>query len=242
MIGELGLAQMQPQLYAPVPFFQESGFADSLPCVPALVTTRLQLRHLLQETCIDLHAASQVILSDPGATLQVFRLIAEEFGREEDRPTLIPDGIASLGVRRCYDAICAASCSQESAIASLWEHSRRVAECTRDLAQFIDGVSPAQAYLVGLLKGMGKLPGLLAWRDAAASPSEESALAVLLAYRWQLPAYLRNAMHQQQEPTGRPYWTEILQVAEQLASVASPSGSNVLKWPAKVSHQSLMMA
>ena len=242
MIGELGLAQLGAQLYSPVPSCQENGFADTLPCVPALVTTRLQLRHLLQTACIDLHAVSQVILSDPGATLQVFRLITEEFGREEDRPTMIPDCVASLGVRRCYDAICAASCSQDSVIASLWEHSRRVAECTRDLAQFIDGVSPAQAYLVGLLKGIGKVPGLLRWRDAASSSSDEPALAVMLAYRWQLPSYLLTAMHQQQEPIGRPYWTEILQVAEQLASVVSRSESSLRKWPVKVSHQALMMA
>ena len=193
------------------------AFADPLPNVPAMVATRLQLELLLQDSLIDLSAVSEVILSDAGATLQILRLIGEEYANEEDRPTRIEDCLASLNMRHCYDAICASSISHESGVLAEWQHFRRVAQCARELARCVDGFSPEEAYLVGLLSEVGKFPRLLGWNTAGDSSREQQALGVMLADYWHLPAYLLDAIREQLEPVDFPRWGEILQMAQRVA-------------------------
>jgi HD-like signal output (HDOD) protein len=188
--------------------------ADALPNVPTMAGTRLQLELLLQESLIDLSAVTEVILSDAGATLQILRLIGEEYPFEEDRPTRIEDCIASLNMAHCYDAVCASSIPHNSGIIEQWQHFRRVAQCARELAKCVEGVSPEEAYLVGLLYELGKLPRLLGWKATGDSSSERKALAVMLADYWHLPAYVLTAIREQQEAVSSSRWNGILQMAE----------------------------
>ncbi len=188
--------------------------ADSLPNVPTMVGTRLQLELLLQESLIDLSAVTEVILSDAGATLQILRLIGEEYALEEDRPTRLEDCIASLNMERCYEAVCASSIPHNSGIMAQWQHFRRVAQCAKELARCVEGVSPEEAYLVGLLYEVGKLPRLLGWKSVGDSSQERKALAVMLADYWHLPAYVLAAIREQQESDASSRWSEILQMAE----------------------------
>jgi HD-like signal output (HDOD) protein len=184
-----------------------------------MISTRLQLELLLQESLIDLSAVSEVILSDAGATLQILRLIGEEYLEEEGRPTRIEDCIVSLNTDRWYQAVCASTIPHNSQVLAEWQHSRRVAQCARELARCVDGFSPEEAYVIGLLCELGKFPHLLGWNHTGASLHEHRALGVMLADYWHLPSFLLSAIREQQEPnedTSR--WTEILQMARQLAA------------------------
>jgi len=183
-----------------------------------MLSTRLQLELLLQDSLIDLSAVSQVILSDAGATLQVFRVVGGEFPNPEDRPTRMEDCIASLSLDRWYSAVCACSLPLNHAVLAEWERFRRIGQCARQLAQCVDGFSPEEAYLVGLLSEMGKLPRLLGWKLASDCSSEQRALALMLAEYWQLPAYLKRAIREQQECITSSPWAEMLQVAHCLAA------------------------
>jgi HD-like signal output (HDOD) protein len=203
-------------MFPPPPAF---AFADPLPNIPVTAMTRLQLDLLLAGHSIDLTAVSEVILADAGATLQMLRLIGEEYRDETDRPTSIEGCIISLDANRWYDAVCAAGISQNNdAVLGEWQHVRRVARCAREIARGSYGFAPEQAYTVGLLHNLGSFPKLLGWENGASSPVEQNAFGVMLAEYWNLPGYLLNAIREQQQASGsESRWTAILRHAHQMA-------------------------
>lgn len=242
MFSEPRLAQHltmpYPSFLTGVPLF-EAG--DALPQMPILAATRLQLELLLQERSIDLKATADIILADAGATLQVLRLIGEEYPGEDDRPTRIEDCIVSLNRERWYEVVCAAGTSHSAPLLAEWQHCRRIAECARELARCMDGFQPEEAYLVGLLFRMGRFPRLLGWRPvgdltrvnvADGHFGEDHAVSLMLAEYWHLPAYLLSALREQasaDQPDRDSVagWAGVLQVAEELAERAQASCSGV---------------
>lgn len=202
----------------PAPFV---SFADPLPSLPTMISTRLQLELLLKDSLIDLKAVSEVILADAGATLQVLRLIGEEYPSADGRPTRIEDCIVSLSTERCYQLICTSETSGSDAYVSEWQLCRRIAECARELAESLDGFSPEEAYLVGLLYRLGSFPHLLGWKVDGSSASEHEALGVMLAYHWHLPDYVLYAIKEHQAQVIAPRWRSMLQLAHQLAKHSS---------------------
>jgi HD-like signal output (HDOD) protein len=213
-------ASMSP----PLPAF---AFADSLPNIPVTAMTRLQLDLLLAGHSIDLTAVSEVILADAGASLQMLRLIGEEYRDEADRPTSIEECIISLDANRWYVAVCAAGISQNNdAVLVEWQRLRRVARCAREVARGTYGFAPEQAYTVGLLHNLGSFPHLLGWQNSASSPVEQHALGVMLAEYWNLPAYLVEAIgEQQQAAENESQWAGILQLAHQMATQLEDAGN-----------------
>ena len=190
---------------------------DPLPEVPALNGTRLQLELLLQESSVNLREVSEVILSDAGATLQLFRLVGREYPDEDSRPTRIEDCLVSLSIDSWYHGLCSSTASQTGQVQAGWQHYRRVAQCARDLAHCVDGVSPEEAYIVGLLHELGKFPHLLGWNGSGVTAGEHRALGVMLADYWHLPSFLLSAIQGEQEPAISTHWGEILQMARELA-------------------------
>jgi HD-like signal output (HDOD) protein len=222
------LASYQPAMLSPSVFVHPSliSFADAFPSVPTMIATRLQLELLLQDSPIDLGAVSRVILSDVGATLQVLRLIGEEYASAEDRPTRMEECIASLNIRRCYEAVCAAGIPSNSTVLAAWEHFRNVAQCAREIASCVDGFSPEEAYIIGLLYGVGKFPSLLGWKADECNLGEQKAVGVMLADYWHLPPYLLAAIREQQDSSPHPRWTEILEMAETFVAQTEAAAGN----------------
>lgn len=224
-------AALSPSLFAGPSWL---AAADALPQMPTMASTRLRMELLLQDSSVDLKAMSEVILSDAGATLQILRLIGEEYPDEKDRPTRIEDCIVSLNRDRWYGVVCASGLLHGGPLMTEWQHCRRVAEYARELAHLIDGISPEQAYLVGLLYQLGRFPDLLGWNRAekisevpvvADSSGEHWALSMMLADYWHLPKYLLSAIHEMQEPVPSSRWSDLLQVAHRLADHAQVSGT-----------------
>ncbi len=194
-----------------------AGSADSFPAIPALSTTRIRLEMLvMRSSVIDLRAITEVILGDAGATLQLLRVIGEEFGSDERRPTKIGHCIASLNHERWYEAVCGSVVDRHHGpVSDAWQQFRRCAQRTRQVAMRLDEFSAEEAYLVGLLHQMGKLPQLLGWEPAATySFKEEKSLGLMLAQYWRLPFYLVEAMRQQQEGLAGLRWNVLLRTVQ----------------------------
>ena len=178
--------------------------ADPLPDIPIMPSTRLQLELLLQEPVLDLRAVSEVVLEDVGATLQILRLIGEEYAVEDERPIRIEDCIASLNAETWFHAVCASTLIQNSKLVDAWQHAKRIGYYAEQLATNEEGLRPGEGYLIGLLHEVGRLPELLGWQSASdSSPEGQPAsepLGALLAQHWHLPSCVVEATREQEAP------------------------------------------
>jgi hypothetical protein len=185
-----------------------------LPDIPVMPETLLMLDLMVQETCVDLRQMSLLILADVGATLQILRMAGREYGTTEDRPTRIADCISDLGLRACLKAVSTQTISRHrchNEIAAFWNHSRVVADLSRSVAQEMLETDPEEAYLVGLLHGMGSLPALLGWRES--SIADPALAGVRLAKRWWLPRCVTELFTEMQLPGRATGWSGIVQKA-----------------------------
>jgi hypothetical protein len=191
-----------------------------LPTVPTLLATRIQLELLLGEPLIDLRAVSAAVLQDPGATLLVLRLVAAESGLDETfksrttRPIRMEDCLASLDARAWFEAICAATIDGDadrpapSELCAAWAHANAVAQCAMELAERLEGYSPEEACLVGLLHELEDLPALLCW-DGRLFPELRS--VEQMARAWGLPRHL--VLSSENPADSDRYWAVLLNEA-----------------------------
>lgn len=198
---------------------EEKGFAQKkanvLDYLPAMSATVLGLEMLLHEPCIDLQMASDLVLSDVGATIQILRLIGKEYDFATERPNRMGDCIASLEVSVWFGAVSArtfASDPENSATIAVWKHCRLVAQYAQLVAESLKGISPEDAYLVGLLHEIGTIPTLLGWSNDGADASASSAM------KESLPPFVLNAMSSANDSCGSSPWRFILTAAHELAS------------------------
>jgi HDOD domain len=194
---------------------------DLLDDVPVMSATVLGLEMLLHEPCIDLRMASELILSDVGATIQILRLVGTEYEFAAEHPCRMGDCIAGLDAGKWFAAISARTFAcdrQHSPTTSLWNHCRLVAQYARLFAESIEGVSPEEAYLVGLLHEIGEIPGVLGWSNGGAlSAIEES-----------LPLFVLAAIRGMNDPYSSSPWKIILSAAHELAGAGAEFDSSTL--------------
>jgi hypothetical protein len=191
--------------------------ADFLDDVPVMSATVLGLEMLLQNPYIDLRMASDLVLSDVGATIQILRLIGKEYDFAGDRPSRMGDCIASLDVDAWFGAICAhtfANDRQHSATTAVWKHCRLVAQYAQLVAESLDDISPEDAYLVGLLHGIGDIPEALGWPNSGRGNRDTGAL---FAMEGTLPLFVLAAIRSMHDSTSSPAWRFILNTAHELA-------------------------
>jgi hypothetical protein len=190
---------------------------DFLNDVPVMSATVLGLQMLLHDPFIDLRKVSALILSDVGATIQILRLIGREYALATERPGRMDDCIAGLDVSDWFSALSARTfaCDAEHyAATALWKHSLLVAQYSQLVAESIEGISPEDAYLVGLLHEIQAIPIVFGWQSGdsgAASPS------VLFAMDGAQPHFVLAAMRSVNEPSSSSPWKLILTAAHDLA-------------------------
>jgi hypothetical protein len=175
--------------------------------VPVMSATVLGLEILLNEPCIDLRMASDLVLSDVGATLQVLRLVRNEYEFATEPLSSMGDCLAGLDASTWFHEISARTfaCDDDHiAITSLYYHCRLVARYARLVAESLQGVSPEEAYLVGLLHEMETLPTTLGW------PSHD------LQWESSLPPFVLAAMRSADKSSSA--WKFILKAAHELAA------------------------
>ena len=140
---------------------EDADFLDDVPVMPATV---LGLEMLLYESCIDLEKASELVLSDVGATIQTLRLIGKDYDFAAGLPCRMGDCIASLDLGTWFGAMSARTFAFEghnSAATAFWKHGRLIAQYAQLVAESLDRISPENAYLVGLLHEVGAIPKVL---------------------------------------------------------------------------------
>jgi HD-like signal output (HDOD) protein len=218
-------------------FAFQLGLVDDLPGVPALPETLLAMEFQLQEFSVDLRAVSEIVLGDLGATIQVLRLAGREYGDSEGRPVRIEDCISDLGLKACLRAAAAGTMewgNRQRAVVEMWEHSREIAHTCRLIAEETPGfINPHQAYMAGLLHGIGALPALLGWERSAAS-SYRPFSAVELAERWAFPPFLKEFFQTVHKPGWNSQWSKMLSMAHRFAETSaccsqSPAPAQILK-------------
>jgi hypothetical protein len=192
---------------------------DLLDDVPVMSATVLGLEILLHEPCIDLRMASELVLSDVGATIQILRLVGREYEFATEHPCRMGDCLASLDAGTWFDAISARTfaCDREHAATSmLWNHSRLVARYAQLVAESLDGISPEEAYLVGLLHEIEAIPHVLGWPSQGPGSRESAAL---LAMEGSLPLFVLSAVRGMNDVCSSSRWRLILNTAHELAGV-----------------------
>jgi hypothetical protein len=191
--------------------------SDLLDDIPVMSATVLGLEILLHEPCIDLRMASELVLSDVGATIQILRLIGREYEFTAEHPCRMGDCLASLDAGTWFEAVSARTfaCDREHAgITRLWNHCRLVAQYAQLVAESLEGISPEQAYLVGLLHAIGAIPKVLRWPNDGLDDRES---ALLLAVEGSLPLFVLSAIQSVNDPRSSSTWKIILTSAHELA-------------------------
>ena len=214
------------------------GHVDDLPGVPALPETLLAMEFQLQEFSIDLCAISGIVLGDLGATIQILRLAGREYGDAEGRPVRIEDCICDLGPKACLRAAAGGTMVngiRQRAVLQMWEHSREIAHICKLIAEETPGfINPHQAYMAGLLHGIGELPAVLGWERSAAANYRPFS-AVDLAERWSFPAFLKEFFHAVNKPGWNSQWSKLMSTAHRFATETSthcpsaPAPAQILK-------------
>jgi len=190
---------------------------DLLDDVPVMSATVLGLEILLHEPCIDLRMASELVLSDVGATIQVLRLVGREYELATEHPCRMGDCIASLDSGAWFDAVSARTfpCDREhAATTALWNHCRLVAQYAQLVAESLDGISPEEAYLVGLLHEIGAIPKVLGWPNRGLGARESAAL---LTMEGSLPLFVLSAIRSMNDSCCSSVWKFVLTAAHELA-------------------------
>jgi hypothetical protein len=214
-------------------FLEQQTFAqeraDFLDDVPVMSATVLGLDILLQEPFIDLRMVSELVLGDVGATIQILRLIGREYAFIEERPGRMSDCIASLEVGVWFGALSArtfAGDREHSAMTAVWKHCRLVAQYAQLVAESLDGVSPENAYLVGLLHGIGVIPAVLGWPNCGRGGKDAGALFEL---EGTLPLFVLAALRSMNDSSFSSAWKFILTTAHELAGARTDIGTCALR-------------
>jgi hypothetical protein len=194
-----------------------------------MLGTVLGLELLLREPCLNLRLASEIVLSDVGATIQILGLV----GREDDcvarQPRRMGDCLANLDVGVWFSAISsrtfACDC-EHSATTAIWKHCRLVAQYAQLVAESLGGISADDAYLVGLLHEIEAIATVLGWPNGNPGMRDRAAL---LTIERSLPLFVLAAMRSVNAPCTSSTWRFILNAAHELAGARSDFEASALE-------------
>jgi len=193
---------------------QDPDFTDH---VPVMLGTVLGLELLLREPCLDLRMASEMVLSDLGATIQILGLVGKDDDWTGGQPRRMGDCLASLDVGVWFDAISARTfpCDRKHlAMTAAWKHCRLVAQYAQLVAESLENISADDAYLVGLLHEIGAIASVLGWPTGTTGRRDQTAS---LAMEKTLPLFVLSAMCSVNDPSASSTWRLILSAAHELA-------------------------
>jgi hypothetical protein len=193
---------------------EDAAYLDDVPVMSATV---LGLEILLSEPCIDLQKASELVLSDIGATIQTLRLIGRDYDFATELPYRMGDCIASLDLGTWFCAMSARTFAfegQRSAATAFWKHGRLIAQYAQLVAESLDRFSAEDAYLVGLLHEVGAIPKVLGWPSGVSGASDPVALSALWG---SLPLFVLDAIRSVNDRCVSSTWAFILNAAHELA-------------------------
>jgi len=182
-----------------------------------------------QEASVDLHAMTQIVLSDSGATIQILRLAGRERVFGEERPSRVEDCISVLGVQPCIEAVFRRPVSRakdQPAIMIAWQHAREIAETCKLMAEELpECFGSNEAYLIGMLHELGSLPAILGWAPALAVSSDPIMAGLKMAEEWFLPQCLVDYFSDLGKCSSSRGWARIVQRAHEVSGASIEEGS-----------------
>jgi HD-like signal output (HDOD) protein len=159
-----------------------------------LPTTAVQLDSLLGQPVMDLTAITATILTDVGATLQVFRFAAHSLVSSNRRLGRIDDCVVHLGRRGLRTALSLSvlheSAARSEAICLFWKQAEITAMLSQIASDNCTSIHRGDAYLAGLLQDIGRLPELLGWNVGGIDVEDPRVIARALVREWRLPSFL----------------------------------------------------
>ena len=199
-------------------------FIRDLPDIPVLPETLLLMELAVRGRAVDLDRISDVILSDLGATSQVFRLAARECDTSTECPKRIEDCVSGLGLQACLEAMSKRTVTrshQHSGVLDTWAHARDIAGISRFLAEQNGDSTPEDAYLAGLFHVLGSMPAMLGWGWVNRRSGDEYLAGLKIADAWSLPECVLEYFSDKQNREGQSRRTEIVERAHQLSIASS---------------------
>lgn len=165
-------------------------FIRELPDLPVFPETLLKFELAIHERPVELAGVSDLLLSDPGAAIQVMRTAGRNW-EGDDPAERIEDAISSLGVKTCLHAMSNHTLTRgtsKSAILNAWEHASVIAHQSGFLTQeFTPNAPPGDARWVGLCHEIGSWPAILGWAPAGERAIDPNLMGLSMAQAWGLP-------------------------------------------------------
>ena len=181
--------------------------------VPVLPRTVLGLELLLAAGPLDLRAAGALLREDPGALLQLFRLLAEEYPEVETRPKRLEEWVAGLPMRRLLRRLAKASVAagEPGRMEAFARHAAEIGRGAESVAETL-GIGREQAWAVGMLHELGRLPRLA----PRVLPGETTHWCAELARQYRLPSALCAALEEVHRESAGSVWWAVVAAAHDL--------------------------
>jgi len=181
------------------PFLVRNGaplrrYFDGRPTLPVLPVTLLQLDLLSAQRAPEPQTVRDVVLSDLGAVLQLFRTSAAAASHADRDANRVLGLVARFGPRKLRLELASKdrpfASRTDLAIAALWQRARLTAEIARLLSLRFSDIDPGQAYLSGLMHEVGRVPSVVSWPAEGMDLSDVAAIGRQLVHEWRLPSFV----------------------------------------------------
>ncbi len=196
--------------------------------VPVLSSTVLSLEMLLDPIHVDIGAAAACVLSDVGASIQILNRTSREYDSGASLPGRMVECIAGLDLREFLSDLCSrtmTSRAEYATVLAVWDRCQQVAQNAYIAAESIDGISPDDAYLAGLLDDRGAIARLLGWHDQGRNAASAG---YLLASEQLLPASVLPAFGGDRGPQDSS-WSLILSSAHSMTGGSMRGGADAIQ-------------
>jgi hypothetical protein len=199
--------------------FSQTDLICDFPDLPVLPETLLKFELAVRESAVELAWVSSLILSDPGAAIQVMRLAGSEWS-DGSHPGRIEDCISGLCLQACLDAMSKriiTRCTGNPLVVEAWEHARAIADFAGLLAEGEAWRStPENARWVGLCHEIGRLPMILGWDLPGALSTDPNLAGLAMAKAWSLPRCVVEYFSDRLSSKPNSPWTAIVGEAHQM--------------------------
>ncbi len=192
---------------------------DDLPVLPS---TQLRLELALFADSPSLRELTDIFREDPVAVLRLFALVADLskacLVSTPDDPLRLEDLVVMLGKQDLGQAFCRQAPARDAQAATAVAFAAQAAamgRLCRTIAETI-GLPAEEAYLVGLLHGIGSLPEQLGRNISQETTRDRCGVLSTLCRRYALPSSLQQTLEEVYSQEAVSPWTAVVHAAYEL--------------------------
>jgi hypothetical protein len=184
---------------------------------PVLPGTLLRLELLLHEAQVDVRVATELVLNDVGAVIQILNQAGNEDSPTGGLPDRIAECLVDLDLGDLLNSLYSRSLApgwEHGQVAAVWEHRVAIARYASITAESTGAVAVEDAYLAGLLDDRGAIAEVLEW---PLRTGKHRGAGELLCAAEKLPRAIVSAFGHAPGFRRPRHWKHILETARQLA-------------------------